>query len=452
MSARAGASASEPADGDLRGVAARVVAWKILRRVNRDAAWTGPAVDAALRDSGLDARDRAFAANLAFSTLRWRGTVDWALRQVVRRPLEEVEPGLLDVLRLGAWQLLYGQVPDRAAVSTAADVGRAVLPARTVGFINGVLRGLARRRASLPWPDAESTAGRALRLGYPEWVVVAATERFGADADRELEAGNRPPELTVRVSRPDPELRAELTAAGATVADGRLATEALRLDGISPGAVTAGFGDRLVIQDEASMVVGRTVAAVLDRGVAVLDACAAPGGKSTHLAELGLAVTAADRHPGRLRQAAELADRLSLPLAVVVADGTRPPWRPGTFPGVLLDAPCSGLGVVRRRPELRWRRTAADIAELAALQDRLLAASAGCVAPGGALVYSVCTWTRQETVDVIERFLERTPAFVLEAVPGDLAGATPGPGLQLGSAAHGSDGMFIAVLRRGTDA
>ena len=449
MSTRA--SASEPAGGDLRGVAARVVAWNILRRVNRDAAWTGPAVDAALRDSGLDARDRAFAANLAFQTLRWRGTVDWALGQVVRRQLDDVEPDLLDVLRLGAWQLLYGQVPDRAAVSTAAEVGRAVLPARTVGFINGVLRGLARRKGSLPWPDSDTVAGRALRLGYPTWIVAAADERFGADADRELEAGNRPPDLTVRLHAPDPRIRADLTEAGATVTDGQLASEALRVNGIAPGALTAAFGDRLVIQDESSMVVGRTVAAVADPGAVVLDVCAAPGGKSTHLAELGLRVTAADRHPGRLRRVAELADRLGLSLATVVADGTRPPWGPGVFDGVLLDAPCSGLGVVRRRPERRWRRDAGDIAALAALQSRLLSASAACVAPGGALVYSVCTWTRQETVDVVERFLAQTPAFAMEAVPGMLRSAAPGPGLQLSSAAHGSDGMFIAVLRRGPD-
>ncbi|HSK90268.1 MAG TPA: transcription antitermination factor NusB, partial [Euzebyales bacterium] len=277
------------------GVASRVVAWKVLRRVHRDGAWTGPAVDRALRDSGLGARDRGFAANLAFQTLRWQGTLDWALSQVVSRPLGGVEPDLLDVLRLGAWQLLYGQVPDRAAVSTAVDVGRRVLPARTAGFINGVLRALARRRDALPWPPQDTVRGQALWLGYPEWVVAAAHERFGPGAPAELAAGNQPAGLTVRAADPA-SARAELSAAGATVTDGVLDPDALRVEGMTPGPLTAEFGDRLVIQDEASMVVGRTVAAAVGGGTAVgggarvLDVCAAPGGKSTHLAALGLHV------------------------------------------------------------------------------------------------------------------------------------------------------------------
>jgi 16S rRNA (cytosine967-C5)-methyltransferase len=412
-----------------------------------------------LRESGLDARDRAFAANLAFQTLRWQGTLDWALGHVVRRGVDEVEPELLDVLRLGAWQLLYGQVPDRAAVATAVELGRAVLPARTVGFINGVLRALGRRRSELPWPGEDTVDGQALRLGYPEWIVEAARERFGVDgAGAELDAGNQPGLLTVRARAVD-DARAKLEAHGARVTAGRLAPEALTVDGITPGQVTALVGDQAIIQDESSMVVGRIVAAVVNRAGPVsgreavghrpvLDACAAPGGKATHLAELGLRVTAADRNAGRLRLVAELAGRLSLPVTAVVADGTRPPWRPGAFAGVLVDAPCSGLGVVRRRPELRWRRGAADITALAELQGQLLDASWRSVAPGGALIYSVCTWTAGETVGVVEPFLARTPDASIEPVPGDLRSAASGPGVQLGSDLHGSDGMYIAVLRR----
>lgn len=430
------------------GVDSRVVAWKILRRVHRDGAWVGPAVDRALQDSALSPRDRAFAANLAFQTLRWQGTVDWALTHVVRRPLDEVEPDLLDVLRLGAWQLLYGQVPDRAAVSTAAEVGRAVLPARTVGFINGVLRALARRSAALPWPADDTIAGQALQLGYPEWIVAAARERFGEAAGAELAAGNEPAALTVR-AQDVTEAQKELITAGVNAAPGLVAPhDALRVEGSTPGELLAAFGDRLVIQDEASMVVGRTVAAVAAPGTTVLDVCAAPGGKTTHLAQSGLRVVAADRHPARLGLVTTLGDRLGLPIPAVVADGTRPPWRAGVAGAVLVDAPCSGLGVVRRRPELRWRRGVEDVNALAELQGRLLDASARAVAPGGAMVYSACTWTREETVEVVERFLARTGQFRLEPVPGDLSSAAPGPGVQLGSARHGCDGMYIAVLRR----
>ena len=434
-----------PATGD-----ARAVAWRIVRAVHRDGAWTGPAVDRALRDSALDARDRAFASNLAFQALRWEGTLDWALAQVVRRPLEDVEDGLRDLLRMGAWQLLYGRMPDRAAVSATVDVARTELGARTVGFANGVLRNLARRRDALPWPAAGTVDGRALRTGYPWWVVEAADARFGADADRQLAAGNQPPGLTVRAGD-TAAVRAALAGLGARVRSGALAPEALHVEKIPPAAVLAAAPDA-VIQDEASMVVAHTVAAAVPDGARVLDGCAAPGGKATHLAELGRQVVAADRSATRLDLVDDLARRLGLAVALVVADGRRPPWRPGAFDGVLLDAPCSGLGVVRRRPELRWRRDIADIPALAALQRDLLAAGADAVAPGGALVYSVCTWTLQETVDVVGAFLSLRDDFVAEPTTPPGADLVDGaPGRQLTPAEHACDGMYVAVLRRRVD-
>lgn len=431
---------------------ARAVAWRIVRSVHADGTWTGPAVDRELRASGLDARDRAFASNLAFQSLRWQGTLDWALAHVVTRPLADVEDGLRDLLRIGAWQLLYGRMPDRAAVSATVDVARSQLGARTVGFANGVLRNLARRREALAWPDAGSPEGRALRHGYPPWVVEAATGRFGNGADRELAAGNEPAGLTVRASDHGG-MRDRLVALGADVRPGTLMLDALHVEGVTPGAVLDGV-PHAVIQDEASMVVGRVAAAAVPEGGRVLDACAAPGGKSTHLAELGQRVTAADRSGTRLKLVGELAARLGLPVSMVIADGTAPPWRPGAFDGVLLDAPCSGLGVVRRRPELRWRRDVTDIATLAGLQRDLLASSATAVGPGGALIYSVCTWTRAETVDVVATFVADDDDFVLEPVPDlgvgvdPIATAVDGPGLQLTPAVHGCDGMYVAVLRR----
>jgi 16S rRNA (cytosine967-C5)-methyltransferase len=427
---------------------ARIAAWRIIRRVTRDGAWTGPVVDDVLGGSGLDARDRALASNLAFQTLRWRGTLDWALGHVVSRPLDEVEPGLLDVLRLGAWQLLHGRMPDRAAVSATVEVAAAQLGRRTVGFANGVLRGLARRRDALLWPPADTVDGRALRLGYPPWIVAAADDRFGAGADAELDAGNVPAGLVVRG---DAGVRDALADAGAQVTPGTLAAGALHVEGLTPGALL----DRVpgaVIQDEASMVVGDVVAAALRGDGPVLDACAAPGGKTTHLATTGRTVVAADRSADRLALVGQLAGRLGTPLPLVVADGARPPWRPAAFAGVLVDAPCTGLGVVRRRPELRWRRDADDVAALAELQRRILAGTAGAVAPGGALVYSVCTWTRAETVDVVAGFLAHDDRFEPEAPAVDVAAADAsaddGTGLQLRTAVHGCDGMYVAVLRR----
>lgn len=424
------------------------MAWRIVRAVHRDGTWTGPAADRALRASALDARDRAFASNLAFQALRWEGTLDWALGHVVRRPLDDVEDGLRDLLRIGAWQLLYGRMPDRAAVSATVDVARSELGVRTVGFANGVLRNLARRRDALPWPPADSLDGRALRMGYPGWVVDAADARFGADADRQLAAGNEPAGLTVRAADPAA-VRAALTGHGAQVRAGALAPEALHVEGMSPAAVLEAAPDA-VIQGEASMVVGHAAAAAAPEGGWVLDVCAAPGGKATHLAALGRQVIAADRSAGRLRLVGDLARRLGSPMPLVVADGTRSPWRSGVFGGVLLDAPCSGLGVVRRRPELRWRRDVADVGALAAVQQDLITTAADVVAPGGALVYSVCTWTVQETVGVVRAFLSRRENFAVEPPAngiGDVA-EDDGPGQLLTTADHGCDGMYIAVLRR----
>jgi 16S rRNA (cytosine967-C5)-methyltransferase len=408
-------------------------------------------VDRALRASALDARDRAFASNLAFQALRWEGTLDWALGHVVRRSLDDVEDGLRDLLRIGAWQLLYGRMPDRAAVSATVDVARSELGARTVGFTNGVLRNLARRRDALPWPPADSVDGRALRMGYPRWVVEAADVRFGADADRQLAAGNEPAGLTVRAADPAT-VQAALTGRGAQVRPGALAQEALHVEGMSPAAVLEAAPEA-VIQDEASMVVGHAAAAAVPDGVWVLDVCAAPGGKATHLAALGRQVIAADRSATRLGLVDDLARRLGRPVPLVVADGTRSPWRFGAFGGVLLDAPCSGLGVVRRRPELRWRRDVVDVGALATVQQDLIAAAADAVAPGGALVYSVCTWTRRETVDVVRAFLSSGDDFAVEPHANEIGtiAEDDGPGRLLTTADHGCDGMYLAVLRRRAD-
>jgi 16S rRNA (cytosine967-C5)-methyltransferase len=439
----------------------------VLRRVHADGAWSGPALDTALRRSGLEARDRAFAANLAYATLRWEGTLDWALRSVVDRPLEQVQPEVLDVLRLGAWQLLYGAVPDRAAVGTAVDVARAEIGVAVTGFVNGVLRNLSRRKDGLPWPPERDERGLALRTGYPPWVVAECRARFGADARAVLEAGNDPPGVTLRAVADRDALAAELRAGGLEPQPAALAPEALAVRGADPSTIPAVAQGRAVVQDEASMVVARALAAGQGARWRALDLCAAPGGKTTHLAQLGATVAAADLRLARARLVAQAADRTRAQVAeagnrtaaqspsgrvlgVVAADSARPPWKPGTFDGVLLDAPCTGLGVVRRRPELRWRREAGDVERLATLQLTLLEAAAELVRPGGVLVYSVCTWTVAETSGVVSLFAalhgDRFTAQDTAAAGGLDSG--PGAGVQLDPFHHGTDGMYLCRLRR----
>ena len=441
-------------DEPVEGLASRVAAYRALRRVHAGGAWAGRAVDAALRRAGLDARDRAFAANLAFSTLRWEGTLDWALGQVLSRPLHEVDPEVVDVLRLGAWQLLQGDVPDRAAVTTAVELARAEVGARATGFVNGVLRALARQAGRLPWPDAASDEGQGLRCGYPAWVVAEARRRFGGRAPAVLAAGNEPPGVTLRAVTDREAVASELRAAGLHPEPGRYAPEALRLGPADPGGLPAVVQGRAVVQDEASMVVARAACAGRTGAWWALDVCAAPGGKATHLAQLGRShgrgvAVAADVRLSRARLVVAAAARAGLPVGVVVADGTRPPWPPRLFDVVLVDAPCTGLGVVRRRPELRWRREPGDVERLAALQLALLRAAAPLVRPAGTLLYSVCTWTLAETEGVAAAFLDAAgDRFAADDTPAVAGVDGDGPGLQLDPDRDGTDGMFLARFAR----
>jgi 16S rRNA (cytosine967-C5)-methyltransferase len=413
----------------------------VLRRVHGQGAWSTLAMPGILARSGMDARDRAFAANLAYSTLRWEGTLDWALAQVVTRPLEQVEPPLLDVLRLGAWQVLYGSTPDRAAVGTAVDLARSAVAPRATGFVNGVLRGLARRRDSLPWPSEDTDEGLGLKLGYAPWIVAEARARFGSRARAVLEAGNEPPGLTLRATGDRNALLAELRAAQVGAEPGRWAPEAVRAPGVDPSALAAVAERRAVPQDEASMLVARAAAAGIGAGRLALDACAAPGGKATHLAQLGLRVVAADVHPRRAS--------LIRGVPVIVADGLAPPFGPGSFDVVLVDAPCSGLGTVRRRPDVRWRRAPDDPRRLGELQRGLLERLAPLVRPGGRLLYSACTWPVAETAAVAEAFLaEHGHAFTVEAA--DVAGAgtlLDDLGVQLAPDRDGTDAMYVSAFR-----
>ena len=448
-----GVAAAPEAEG--QGLASRRTAWQVLRRVHAEDAWAAPVIDTALRRSSLSARDRAFATNLAYQTLRWEGTLDWALSTVVKRPLGEVEPDVLDVLRMGAWQVMYGGTPDRAAVDTAVDVARAEVGQRTTGFVNGVLRNLVRSKERLPWPAEDTDRGLGLRTGYAEWIVTAARARFGADTRAVLEAGNEPPGVTLRAVGDPGELVAELAAEGLGPVRGRYAPEAVRVGAVDPGTLRWVRESRAIVQDEASMVVAR--AAVGERnpgGWRALDVAAAPGGKTTHMAQLGGWVASAELHPARARMIAEAADRLGLAgqVAPVVADGTRPPWPPQSFDVVLLDAPCTGLGVVRRRPDVRWRRDPADVKRLAALQLDLLERAAEAVAPGGTLLYSVCTWTVEETVGVVESFeVMNGDLFTVDdlGVAGAAVAQGAGPGVQLAPHTHGTDGMYLCRFRRG---
>lgn len=369
----------------------RAVALEALLRID-DGAYANLVLPPLLGRSGLDERDRAFVTELVYGTTRMLRACDWLLERFLFR---EVDADVAAILRLGAYQLAFLQTPPHAAVGETV----ALASGRTKGFVNAVLRKVADAGPPSPedWPD------EATRLSYPDWVV----ERLVADLGRE-----------------------DALAALATMNESASVTT--RDDGYT--------------QDEASQQVARLVGA--EGGERIADICAAPGGKSTLMAAGGAAVVAAgDVNPTRSGLVADNARRLGRrEVTPYVADGRRPPFRNGSFDRVLVDAPCSGLGVLRRRPDARWRVSPRDVDDLVQLQQELLAASAALVAPGGTLVYSVCTLTTAETVGVDEWLATEHPE--LDAEPPPAAPWQPvGRGARLLPQAISSDGMYVLRLR-----
>ncbi|MEO5722878.1 MAG: transcription antitermination factor NusB [Ilumatobacteraceae bacterium] len=329
-------SAARPNAGS---TGARRVALDCLLRIDHDGAYANLVIGPILERSGLDQRDRRFVTDLVYGTTRMRRACDALVdRFLTREPPAEVR----SALRLGAYQLVFAGVSAHAAVGETVNL----VPKSARGFVNAVLR----RVASTPmnWPST------ATRLSYPDWIVERLNAELGVDdATSTLEVMN--------------------TAAFATARD----------DGY--------------VQDAGSQLAAAAVEAV--SGDLVLDMCAAPGGKATAMSAAGAFVIAADVSPVRSRLVAANVHHLGSDVAPVAADGLRSPFPPGCFDRVLLDAPCSGLGTLRRRPDARWRITAADVGELVELQRGLLAAAASLVRPGGMLVYSVCTLLAAESVD-----------------------------------------------------
>jgi 16S rRNA (cytosine967-C5)-methyltransferase len=366
--------------------------------------------------SGLAERDRAFVTELAYGTLRMQRACDWLFKKHVRR---RPDADVLAALRLGAYQMVFLGTPAHAAVSATVDA----LDGPGRGFANAVLRRVAEQSAAGPpaWPND------ATRLSYPDWIVERLTADVGRDeALAALAAMNQPASVTVR-------------------ADG-------------------------YIQDLASQWVGAAVAAA--PGERIVDLCAAPGGKATWLAygaagptaaatapdageERPALVMAADIDLDRAGVIAANASRLGLGnVATVVADACRPPLPNGSFDRVLVDAPCSGLGVLRRRPDARWRIQPDDLPRLAALQRRLVDAALTLVKPGGLLMYSVCTLTLVETAGIDRWLAEAHPEArpVLPSGASELPWARVGRGARLLPQAAGTDGMFVLAVQIAADA
>jgi 16S rRNA (cytosine967-C5)-methyltransferase len=445
---------------------ARAAAFDVLAAIRDKDAYTNLVLPPLLRSRGLTGRDAAFATELVSGTVRRQGTYDAVIAANVDRPLAKVDAAVLDALRLGTHQLLAMRVPSHAAVGTSVDLVRAKVGPGPSGFVNAVLRkvsahdlsGWVRRVA--PDPASDPVGFASVAHSHPRWVVSAFAQALGdraGELDDLLAADNAPPKVTL-VARPGLSTPDELVAAGGTAST--LSPYAVTLDSGDPGEVAAVAEGRAGVQDEGSQLVALALsrAAVEGRDERWLDVCAGPGGKSALLAALagssGARLLASERqvHRAGLVAGATATAGAGL-LGVVAADGTRPAWRDGSFDRVLVDAPCSGLGALRRRPESRWRRTQADVDDLVPLQRALLSSALDAVRPGGVVAYVTCSPVLAETAGVVQAVLaERGDVHLDEAaglLPGvpDCAGPLPGT-VQLWPHRHGTDAMFLAVLRR----
>ena len=411
------------------------------------AAARGRRLDLAFADAahGLDPRERRFAHELAFGSVRLRGRLDHVLDHHLHQGVDSVDPRLLDVLRLGAYQLLHMDgVPPYAAVSQAVEqAGR-----RGGGLVNAVLRAVGRsgEDPSL-FPDREADpAGWLSTWGsHPRWLVERWLARWSADEVAALvDADNQVPPLTLTPLVDEAEARARLAAAGIDAEPVGLGTGSLAVpQGTDPAAALAAVP--AVVQDPAAALVVRY--ARPDPGAWVADLCAAPGGKALALSRGAPYVLAADRSASRLRLLRENADRTGAPVRSVVARAERPPVRDAPF--VLVDVPCTGTGTLRRHPDARWRLVPGDVAALAAVQERILEAAGAAVAPGGLLVYSTCTLEPEENEERVEAFLAAHPEFRMEPPEGMDTTVLDGAGrLSVLPWRTGFDGAFAARMRR----
>ncbi len=406
----------------------------------------------------MEPGSRPAVQSIAFGTVRWFFELEAMLALLLDRPIARLDPEIRALALVGLYQLAHGATPAHAAVSETVEAARTLGHARAAGFVNALLRRFQREREAV---TAAAHGERAARCAHPEWLLAAIERDWPDRWEAIAAAGNAEPPMWLRVNarrgtRDD--CRARLAAAGLASTPCDFAPQALRLGTPVDVAALPGFAEGEVsVQDPAAQLAPFLLAAA--DGMRVLDACAAPGGKTCHLLELtpGLAeLVALDIDAARARRIAQNLDRLGLAASVVTGDAADPAawWDGRPFDRILLDVPCSGTGVIRRHPDIKILRRAADIARFAAQQSTLLEACFSLLAPGGRLVYASCSVLRAENAAVIGAFLEagRQAADVTESARLLLPGAPPvqdaGPGCALPSGAADADGFYYACLEK----
>jgi 16S rRNA (cytosine967-C5)-methyltransferase len=441
----------------------RQAAFSILARIEKEHSYADILLDHELSMDQIKGPDRGLLTELVYGILRRQGTLDHIIRQFSTTHLEKLERSVLLLLRLGLYQLFFlDRVPASAAVNETVKLAHVHSP-RAAGFINAVLRQADRKREALVWPDKGSNPVEYISARYsqPEWIVREWLVQLGSTGCEELSrVMSEAPPLTIRVNTLKTTregLQARLLQEGARAELCKYSHLGMQLSPSGPFSLLPSFREGLfTVQDEASQLVARILAP--EPGQKVLDLCAAPGGKTTCLAELmgnRGSILACDSQTRRLEQVAALAGRLGTTIIrTLVLDASAPlkSLKGEQFDRVLVDAPCSGLGVLRRNPEGKWWKSPDDLKTLSELQGKILAHAADAVASGGLLVYATCSTSASENEEVVDNFLSRNNDYMLEDVGvliPCLATLCSEKGcLRSWPHLHGMDGFFAARLRR----
>ncbi len=423
---------------------ARNAAVAVIEEVFERGAYSNIALTKVLRATNLRDIDRRFCTELVNGTVKCGASLDWIISKFVTRPLDKIAPKVLSILRIGVYQLKFlDRVPPSAAVNTSVEIAKTV----SIGaskFVNAVLRSILRDPSKAAFPTDDSPQSLALRTFHPTWLVERWITQFGLEQTKKiLDADNQPPPITLRVNRlktTRAELIDRLRSIGADAQPSALVEDAIvcrrlgALENFAP--LTEGL---CIIQDESSMLAARAIDPQPNEFV--IDCCAAPGGKSTHIAELmgnrGM-VIAVDVHEHKLKLIAENSARLGLKIVKPILLDAREIGDEfkGRADRVLVDAPCSGLGVLRRKADLRWKKNPIEFEQLSKLQSEILSSAARALKAGGVMVYSTCTLERAENEDAVEKFLSEHEEFTL------IEQRTLLPTVD------GSDGFFCAKLKR----
>ena len=442
---------------------AREAALKILYEINEKGAYSNIALNKYFAAAELRDIDRAFVTELVYGTVKWKLMLDRVIASYSSIKMEKLSPWILNILRLGAYQLLkLSKVPQSAACNESVNLAGRYGHKASAGFVNAVLRNIARNGSSLALPSKETdlTGYLSVKYSYPKWLTEKYLGLFGAEfTESLLDAGNSTPELTVRANTlrlTAADLVVKLEAEGVTSVPGKYVAEAVVIkSSVSIAKLNAFKKGLFQVQDESSMLPAKVLAP--QPGEWVLDACSAPGGKATHMAQLMQnkgAVIARDIHEHKLKLIDDAAARLGINIIKSeLHDAALPDTKhEQAFDRVLLDAPCTGLGIIKRKPDIKWARETKDIDSITALQKQLINTVSKSVKPGGVLVYSTCTILPEENEGVVNSFLEQNADFEADDIttflPPELAVHAKGCMLQLYPNRDGIDGFFIARIKR----